>query len=406
MDKDRNDYMYDDFFAAGTSRNKLLTVAEMIDKNTETTQCNFSDSEILHYTGSNGTDMYFAAFALDNPIKVTETKGKFVAVLQKNKTMSIMRFLRNGGYRIVKDFNEGKNLTVFDLASSFPDKPNGLMFVSDISKKTMLPRLTGKLTISEDYLERDLLLARIIGETQEEIIRYVIYRKTGCIRKMISMFTKNPNRISFKEVAIAGNGFDKKAKCEYWEISNRLGLEASFSYPIIDKAVGRIFANNKYRPIVTVATCDSGYAVDRIMLGWCSKASTEFTPLYTHEISVSHGEGDDVITAYRDAITESVSFFEKDARKMQEMKRQKIRVSEKDYKNLLQSLSKKCVIDVNAGLKAKAAFIQYAETENKGRTELDMIGLVFDATEKGVFASVSSYADAQVRKKGLAEMFA
>lgn len=404
MEEINNKYMEDDFIAAGTSVKELIETAKCVDEHTGVRQCNFSDGTIWHYSGYKNSVLNFAVFDPDNPIQRVESEGHFFFRFRRNKYVSTKDFINYGVFCILQDMQRGKNRTVFELKSSFPENDNGILFVSDIAKKTMLPRLTNnRLNIAEDFVERDLLLTRLIGTSWDDVIKYVVYRRSGPFKKAIAFFGKNPKRIAFQDVALAAKTYHKRMKCEKWEITNRFGLRASFRMEELNEQVQKIFPGLTYRPIITMITCDSGHITNKVMLGWCRNSCKEFTPFYTHDFMVE--EDEDTILAYQQCIDQCVNAILQDAERMLVMSQNLLNETEEDYDRAVLTMAKVCLTDVNAGAKAKSTLIQRSQERDFAKTQFEMLEMLMDVVEAGNFANSSPYADTRIRELGIRHLF-
>lgn len=397
-------YMNDDFRAAGTSIKELIETAGIVDENTGVRQCNFSDGEILHFSGYKNMQLNFVIFDPDSPVKVVEDQGRFFCRLPQNKVIGVSGFLNNGVFEIVQDMQNGKNKTVFNLKSSFPEQSNGILFTSDILKKTMLPRLTNnRLNITEEYAERDLLLAKIIGMTPEDVKKYVVYRYSGPIKKAISIFGRDPKRVSFRDVALAAKTYHKKMTCEKWEITNRFGLSASFSVEELTDMTQELFPGLKYKPVITLIACDSGHLTNKVMVGWYNDLCKEVTPFYTHDLTIEDTE--DAILTYQQCIDGCIEPILQDTKHLLAMSKRMLDCTEEGYNRAVMKVAKSCLIDANAGTKAKSILIQRSQERNFAKTQLDMLEMLMDIVEKGDFFSSSAYADTRIRELGVRHFF-
>jgi len=409
-------YLSDDFNESGSDINELLEITRTIDTHTMVRQFDFKKGEILHYVGINNKRQYFSSFSCSEPLRFPMEFDERVAsthnylVMEEvtpkekftfpSKMNSIDNFQDYETKEIPIDFKDGKNRTVFYIPLSGDNKKH-VIYTSSALRKTMVPRLVGNdIGMKEDSLARDLYLASLIQESKKKIDRYLVFRHYNSVKKAFGIFTKDPKRRTFCGVIDAVVNFSENAECVWWNFTNNSGMEAVFHYPDVGFPSALHF-----RPVILVASCDTGHVADHIMIGWQNTCGPGFSAFYTEKIPIKDETNN--VKVYQDAIRNCKSTICKEAERIRNLAEHKLKCNNTEYEQYIKMVSKIAIEGSGAGKKAEKAFIEFASIQPCATTMFQCVELILKAADEQVFLSKNKtmysgrYAEKQVRRKGI-----
>ena len=393
-------YMSDNYKVTGTSYDELVEEADNVDRHTEITCCNFSNGEILHYNRVHKKDEFYCVKLMPHcPLQIDTASGGIY--IKRNVILKTSSF-HDEECIVLEDLLDKRSSTIFHLPGSFPNSKLGLVFTSSIAKKTMVPRLM-KYDITDDCLERDILMAKIIGTSKEDIIKYIVCRKSrsGRIRKMFSMFAGDPHRMAFRDaVQIVAAAVGKHI--HKWQITNISGMEATFYCPEIKHKIQSIFPNIKYFPVISVIVCDTGYVSNQILFGWICEENEFAVPFYTHSITVS-SKCVDQIDMYRKEIDKRFDYFMQDANVINHLQVTSRCLAADAWERQLNRLVCACIRGVNGGKQSEKSFLHYAENNVKTNSTYEMFEIFLNAiNDNNIY---TDYGSKRIRTIGVAKIF-
>ena len=121
------------------------------------------------------------------------------------------------------------------------------------------------VTDPEPCVERDLLLAKKIGDSDYPMEYYTILRGNRNYYLGIGLFYREPKRTSWEEVCrfISENGSGKNL---IWHADQTNGLRVMYQYENETQAIEETFPKCRLSPIHIFVTCDSGAVADQLLL--------------------------------------------------------------------------------------------------------------------------------------------
>ena len=398
-------FLRDDMHVSGSSTASLLRISKIIDDNTVVEPLEFNDCKILHFFDIQNTTMIMAMIKLGEQIRVT-SKGKLLGINDKTTlilgpkvaSMDMTGMLNSNCYCLEEEMitTPEVNGTIF-LFDADKKKPV-LLFTSAIAAKTMGQRLSMRTV--ESSLERDIFLAKELGDMTTALKLYTTMRGIGKYRKAIGVFANDPERIPFSEVAEAMIEY-KSGKAIHWCFTQRKGMEAFFEYPEKSKMFEDKY-HLPYKPMVMVQICDSGHFSNHFYAGWFDPNDSEHAYFVTHEIAYEDNNyGIKNICSL--AIDECFKLLEKDAEKMVTWQNQIECETMEDYTKLVETFTNAANV-LSAGVKVKKLFIKYALDRYKNELNyLYLLRLLVSSLNSD--CNVSEYSDSKLRFTAFPSLF-
>lgn len=400
-------YLRDDMNVSGRDTKSLLNTVEVLDEKTSVELLEFTDCKVLHYMNYDDKrgELHVAAIAPTKQLLVSSQiegpgirKGSPMILGPRIGHLNLTGMIMEGAECLAEEMVEDPEINgtvfLFDEQSRLPM----YLFVSGVCAKTMGLRLA--LNTSKSSLERDIFLAKNLGDLETLHPLYVVMRGTGTYRKAIAMFANNPERISFTKTVESFIQY-KEGSCIYWHMEQKRGLSAMFSFPELNAVVEKELPNFPYRPMIVVSLCDSAHIANKIFAGWYLPEDPGQHCFVTHEIPYEIEEYGVFQTCVK-LIDRCMMMLERDAKIIHEWqkenKKPRLEVSMDQYTKQVERFTTKINFIV-AGVKAKRLFVEFALSHYnfKSPSKYELFLYLLEACRKELFLKLSPYADWRVR---------
>ena len=408
-------YLRDDMNISGRTTKSLLEAATIMDENTTIESLEFTDCQILHYFDyyAARNELQVAAITPARQLLVSSQvegpgvrKGIPTILGPRIARLNLDGMRKDGALCLAEEMVEDPevNGTVF-----FFDENSRLpmyLFVSGVCAKTMGSRLS--VNTSKSSLERDIFLAKNIGDLDSLHPLYVVMRGTGIYRKAIAMFANDPERVPFSQTVQSLSQY-KEGSCVYWHMEQKYGLTALFTFQGLEEIITKDFSDFPYRPMVGINLCDSGHISQKFFAGWYLPTDPGGQCFITHEIPYEASEyglfqtctklTEKCITALKEDVKQILS-WKKDNKNVRE------NVDVDFYTKQVERFATRANFIV-AGAKAKRQYIEYAISHYKGNepSKYELFSYLLEACRQGIFQRLSAYADQKIRSNVFVSLF-
>lgn len=379
------DYNLEDMEQSGTNMEELQLFCAMIDRNTYIKKFDYTDCMILHYLKKEDKTgkLFCLKIVPGRRTYLQDIRGIPHVLTPDIGVMSAGRMNKIGAGNLLKCLE--RNRTVFYFKR---DGGSEFIFASKAMRRTMGARLP--VTDPEPCVERDLLLAKKIGDSDYPMEYYTILRGNRNYYLGIGLFYREPKRTSWEEVCrfISENGSGKNL---IWHADQTNGLRVMYQYENETQAIEETFPKCRLSPIHIFVTCDSGAVADLIASAWSDPENPS-----TFFISGIHKVKNSWETAYEESINQHIS----DASVLSSGNTP-ISSKEEWVSRLIETASKAEMKGI-VGASAQSSFLGYAsKLYQDGMTCLDLKMSVVVALKDGIFQKASPYMDRMARERGI-----
>lgn len=373
---------------SGKDFTMLKQVCESIDEHTTIQKLNYYDCDILHYLqmgkaeNNDGEKIYVLAIQPGKQLLVHEIRGIPQIIASSIGTLSLSKMEQTGALCMLDNFIKNKTAFMFQ-----GDRRKDIVFVSDAAKKTMGVRLP--VPDSNSSIERDLLLAKKIGDCDYMPELYTVMRSASRYHLAIGFFFHDPKRESWSRLLEFAESLGI-GKCLSWHVEQSRGLEFLYQYQDEVNEIKQKYPDCRYEPCHIFRTCDSGHISDMVSTAWLDPGSTDI-----YFITENHK----LKGSWNTAIKESFACHKKDAESIC-LNASDYISSNEEMVSIMASAMDAADVQGEAGVKAQRRFTQYiSEQYFDNMKRLDCRDLVIKAFRDGIFASVSPYADWIMKEK-------
>lgn len=400
-------YLRDDMNISGTDTKSLLDAVAIMDEQTSVEFLEFTDCKVLHYMNYDDRkkELSVAAIAPTRQLLISSQiegpgirKGSPMILGPRIGRLKLSGMIMEGAGCLAEEMVEDPEVNgtafLFDEQSRLPM----YLFVSGVCAKTMGLRLAPNT--SKSSLERDIFLAKNLGDLETLHPLYVVMRGTGTYRKAIAMFANNPERIPFTKTVESFTQY-KEGSCVFWHMEQKRGLSAMFSFSELNAMIEKELPDFPYRPMIVVSLCDSAHIANKIFAGWYLPEDPKRHCFVTHEFPYEIGEYGVFQTCVQ-LIDRCMEILVRDAKIIrdwkEENKKPRLEINIDQYTKQIERFTTKLNFIV-AGAKAKRLFIEFALSyyDSKSLSKYELFLYLLEACRKGLFFKLSPYADWRVR---------